>query len=219
MKKAFRTVRTAVAAALVAVAGASVASCTPFALVNSETYNNANLADYSTFRIVTPSDSVKLPPTMTEVTYYNIAAAVREQMVERGFREDPRSPLLINIGLTVQREIATEPAVPPGYMGPPPVPYYGPYYGGYSPWFMYPRYYYWPGYYDNAQIITGIYKEGVLTMDFINVPEKKALYSASVATILDNGSGQLRNLKGINEAVTTLFENFPVKLLPQYRNR
>ena len=156
---------------------------------------------------------------MTEVTYYNIAAAVREQMVERGFREDPRSPLLINIGLTVQREIATEPAVPPGYMGPPPVPYYGPYYGGYSPWFMYPRYYYWPGYYDNAQIITGIYKEGVLTMDFINVPEKKALYSASVATILDNGSGQLRNLKGINEAVTTLFENFPVKLLPQYRNR
>ena len=99
------------------------------------------------------------------------------------------------------------------------MPYYGPYYGGYSPWFMYPRYYYWPGYYDNAQIITGIYKEGVLTMDFINVPEKKALYSASVATILDNGSGQLRNLKGINEAVTTLFENFPVKLLPQYRNR
>lgn len=208
--------------ALVSLVGAialGLSSCTPFALVNAETYNGANLADYHTFRIVTPSDSVKLPPTMTEVTYYNIAAAVREQMVERGFREDPRSPLLINIGLTVQREIATEPAVPPGYMGPPPVPYYGPYYGGYSPWFMYPRYYYWPGYYDNAQIITGIYKEGALTMDFINVPEKKALYSASVATILDNGSGQLRNLKGINEAVTTLFENFPVKLLPQYRNR
>lgn len=218
MKRVKHTLGLAIVVLLGAI-GLGLSSCTPFALVNAETYNNANLADYSTFRIVTPSDSVKLPPTMTEVTYYNIAAAVREQMVERGFREDPRSPLLINIGLTVQREIATEPAVPPGYMGPPPVPYYGPYYGGYSPWFMYPRYYYWPGYYDNAQIITGIYKEGVLTMDFINVPEKKALYSASVATILDNGSGQLRNLKGINEAVTTLFENFPVKLLPQYRNR
>ena len=218
MKRVKHTLGLAIVVLLGAI-GLGLSSCTPFALVNSETYNNANLADYSTFRIVTPSDSVKLPPTMTEVTYYNIAAAVREQMTERGFREDPRSPLLINIGLTVQREIATEPAVPPGYMGPPPVPYYGPYYGGYSPWFMYPRYYYWPGYYDNAQIITGIYKEGVLTMDFINVPEKKALYSASVATILDNGSGQLRNLKGINEAVTTLFENFPVKLLPQYRNR
>lgn len=218
MKRVKHTLGLAIVVLLGAI-GLGLSSCTPFALVNAETYNGANLADYSTFRIVTPSDSVKLPPTMTEVTYYNIAAAVREQMVERGFREDPRSPLLINIGLTVQREIATEPAVPPGYMGPPPVPYYGPYYGGYSPWFMYPRYYYWPGYYDNAQIITGIYKEGVLTMDFINVPEKKALYSASVATILDNGSGQLRNLKGINEAVTTLFENFPVKLLPQYRNR
>ncbi len=218
MKRVKHTLGLAIVVLLGAI-GLGLSSCTPFALVNAETYNGANLADYSTFRIVTPSDSIKLPPTMTEVTYYNIAAAVREQMVERGFREDPRSPLLINIGLTVQREIATEPAVPPGYMGPPPVPYYGPYYGGYSPWFMYPRYYYWPGYYDNAQIITGIYKEGVLTMDFINVPEKKALYSASVATILDNGSGQLRNLKGINEAVTTLFENFPVKLLPQYRNR
>ena len=218
MKRVKHTLGLAIVVLLGAI-GLGLSSCTPFALVNAETYNGANLADYSTFRIVTPSDSIKLPPTMTEVTYYNIVAAVCEQMVERGFREDPRSPLLINIGLTVQREIATEPAVPPGYMGPPPVPYYGPYYGGYSPWFMYPRYYYWPGYYDNAQIITGIYKEGVLTMDFINVPEKKALYSASVATILDNGSGQLRNLKGINEAVTTLFENFPVKLLPQYRNR
>ena len=196
-----------------------VAACTPFALVNSETYNNADLASFHTFRIVTPCDSVKLPPTMTDVTYYNIAAAVREQMIERGYKEDPNSPLLINLGLTVHRELSTEPAMPAGYVGPPPVPYYGPYWGGYSPWFMYPRYYYWPGYYSNAQIITGIYKEGVLTMDFIDVPKKQAVYSASVATILENGNTQFRNLKGINEAVSTLFDGFPVKVLPQYRYR
>ena len=198
-------------------AGLSMSSCSPFALVNSETYNNADLAAYRTFRIVTPCDSIKLPPTMTEVTYYNIAAAVREQMIERGYVESPESPLLINLGLTVHREIDTEPAVPPGYMGPPPMPYYGPYYNGFSPWFMYPRYNYWPGYYSNAQVITGIYKEGVLTMDFINVPQKRALYSASVATILENGNSQFRDLKGIQEAVQTLFSNFPVKVLPQYK--
>lgn len=189
-----------------------VGACSPFSLVNSETYNDADLASYHTFRIVTPSTEGKLPPGMQMVTYYNIAAAIREQMVERGFTEDPASPLLINIGLTVHREIETEPAIPPGYG----VPYAGPYYNGYYPYFMYPRRYYWPAYYSNAQVITGIYKEGVLTMDFVNINEKLPLYSASVATIIENGQSQFRNLSGIAEAVQTLFSRFPVPLLPQY---
>lgn len=201
---------------LVGLCIALLGGCSPFSLVNSQVYNDADLQSYSTFRIVTPGEG-KLPPTMSMVTYYNIAAAIREQMVERGFTEDPLSPMLINIGLTVSKEIATEPAVPPGYF-----PYGGPYYGGCGPWFMYPRGYYWPGYnyanyYANAQVITGIYKEGVLTMDIVNTVKKEALYSASVATILDNGDSQFRNLTGIAEAVNTLFSKFPVPLLPQYR--
>ncbi len=188
-----------------------LASCSPFTLVNSETYNNADLADYHTFRIVTPDQGSAIPG-MTAVTYYNIAAAIREQMLERGYTEDPNSPLMVNIGLTVHREIATEPALPPGY-----VPYSGPYYNGYYPYFMYPRSYYWTSYYQNAQIITGIYKEGVLTMDMINMDTKTPLFSASVSTILENGESQFRDLKGIAEAVQTLFSEFPVPLLPQYR--
>lgn len=191
---------------------ALLASCSPFTLVNSEVYNDASLTQYKTFRIVTPADG-SLPPGMQAVTYYNIAAAIREQMLERGFTEDPTSPLLINIGLTVHREIATEPALPPGY-----VPYSGPYYNGFYPYFMYPRYNYWSNYYANAQIITGIYKEGVLTMDFIDINKKLPLYSASVATILENGQSQFRNLKGIAEAVQTLFSRFPVPVLQQYRD-
>lgn len=191
--------------------------CSPFNLINSTTYNDADLADYSTFRIVTPADG-KLPPGMQMVTYYNIAAAIREQMVERGFTEDPSSPLLINIGLTVKKEIATEPLVPPGAY-----PYGGPWYNGVGPWFMYPRGYYWPGYnyayYSNAQVITGIYNEGVLTMDMVNMQTKTALFSASVGTVLDNGNSQFRNLQGIAEAVQTLFSKFPVPLLPQYRHQ
>lgn len=188
-----------------------LASCSPFTLVNSETYNNADLADYHTFRIVTPDQGSAIPG-MTAVTYYNIAAAIREQMLERGYTEDPNSPLMVNIGLTVHREIATEPALPPGY-----VPYSGPYYNGYYPYFMYPRSYYWTSYYQNAQIITGIYKEGVLTMDMINMDTKTPLFSASVSTILENGESQFRDLKGIAEAVQTLFSEVPVPLLPQYR--
>ena len=187
-------------------------ACSPFSLVNSETYNDANLSDYNTFRIVSPADG-ELPPGMQMVTYYNIAAAIREQMIMRGYTESPTSPLLINIGLTVHREIETEPAIPPGYS-----PYAGPYYNGYYPYFMYPRYNYWANYYSNARIITGIYKEGVLTMDMVNIRKKLPLYSSSVATILENGNTQFRNLECIAEAVHTLFSKFPVPLLPQYRN-
>ena len=197
---------------ILAAALVLLTSCSPFSLVNSETYNNADLSNYSTFRIVTPADGNSLPPGMQMVTYYNIAAAIREQMIERGFTEDPASPLLINIGLTVHREIETEPALPPGYS-----PYAGPYYNGFYPYFIYPRVNYWANYYTNAQVITGIYKEGVLTMDMVNIDEKLPLYSASVATILENGQSQFRNLKGIAEAVQTLFSRFPVPLEPQYR--
>lgn len=190
---------------------ALLASCSPYALVSSQSYNGVSLRDFSTFRIVTPddADSAKLPPTMTIVTYYNIAAAIREQMTERGFREDPSSPLLINLGLTVRHGVTTEPLMLPTnyypYPGPPPPP-------GVAPWFMYPRQYYWgPSYYDTgAQVVTGIYREGVLTMDFIDVPRKLPVYSASVATLLNGSSGGFRNLKGIAEAVQTLFSEFPV---------
>ena len=187
--------------------------CSPFALVNSETYNDADLASYRTFHIVTPNDG-HLPPGMQMVTYYNIAAAIREQMIMRGYTEDPNSPLLVNIGLTVHREIETEPAVPPGYF-----PYSGPYYNGYYPYFMYPRSLYWQSYYANARVITGIYKEGVLTMDMVNIQEKLPLFSASVAPILENGNTQFRDLSGIAEAVQTLFSKYPVPILPEYRAR
>lgn len=197
--------------AAIALIAMLATSCSPFTLVNSETYNGADLAQYKTFHIVSPADGA-LPPGMQLVTYYNIAAAIREQMIERGYTEDPNSALLVNIGLTVHKEIETEPVLPPGYM-----PYAGPYYNGYYPYFMYPRSLYWDNYYANARVITGIYKEGVLTMDMVNIQQKLPLYSASVATILENGNSQFRNLSGIAEAVQTLFSKFPVPLEPQYR--
>lgn len=214
--------------ALSALLTLGLTSCSTFSLVNSEVYNDANLADFHTFRIITPGEG-KLPPGMEMVTYYNIAAAIREQMVERGYVEDPASPIVINIGLTVKNEVYTEPisalAPPPpppgpGPWGPGPMnwfPYGGP--GpapGFAPFFMMPRSYYWN---PNAQVVTGIYKEGVLTMDIVNMASKMALFSSSVATILENGDSQFRNLTGIAQAVKTLFEKYPVPLLPQYRNQ
>ncbi len=199
---------------LFAATAVALSGCSPFTLVNSETYNNAHLASYKTFRIVTPEDG-KLPEGMQMVTYYNIAAAIREQMVERGYTEDSASPLLINFAVTVHREIDTAPAYPYGPYGPM-GPGFGPGpWGGFYPSFVYPRYYYWN---PDAQVITGIYKEGVLTVDMVNIQEKIPLFSASVATIINGSQGQYRNLTSISEAVHTLFSKFPVPLLPEYRN-
>ena len=145
--------------ALLAMAAAltmGLTSCSTFTLVNSEVYNNTDLADFHTFHIITP-DEGSLPPGMQYVTYYNIAAAIREQMLERGFEESAESPLVINIGLTVKKEIetaplaavATPPLPPPAPMPgpgmpPPPGGHFFPYHGPapvppYAPYFMMPR--------------------------------------------------------------------------------
>lgn len=177
-----------------------LAGCNSFQLINSEVYNNADLAAYKTFRIVDPSEG-QLPDLMSKVDYYNIAAAIRNQMEIRGYKESPTSDLLINIGLTIQKKIETQPAIPPGYYP----------YNGFYPHYIYPRSLYWQSYYSNAKVITGIYKEGVLSMDFVNLALKQALYSASVSTILENGQAQLRNVSSIDDAVAVLFSKFPVK--------
>ena len=190
---------------MLSVIGLLTSSCSPFTLVNSTVYNNSDVGEYKTFRIVAPPEG-SLPPGMTMVTYYNIAAAIREQMVERGFTESAISPLMVNIALTVQKEIETAPALPPGYFA----------YNGMYPYYMYPRNLYWQNYSSNAKVITGIYREGVLTMELVDTDKKIALYSSSVSTILQPGDSQFRNLSEIAEAVKTLFSDFPVKLLPQY---
>lgn len=207
---------------------ATMTGCSSYSLINSESYVGANLSSFHTFRLVTPDDG-DLPPGMSMVSYYNIAAAIREQMVERGFSEDPNSKLLVNIGLTVKKglvetpitqTIQTGPSVPP----PPPMPAPplprpgrpgvapgpGPAHNGVVPVFMYPRPYYWPQTTTYTQWVPSIYKEGVLTMDLVDISEEKPVYTASVATILDNGDSQLQTLSGIAKAVQVLFSKFPI---------
>lgn len=212
MKKKFSFVSLLLLMALPLLFG----SCSSYSLIFSEEYPGADLSSYRTYRIVTPQEGT-LPPGMTMVTYYNIAAAIREQMAERGFTEDPSSDMLVNIGLTVRKELVNTPyttyvQTPGAPLPPPPAPY-----NGMVPYFMYPRGYYWPNYTAVTQWVPTLYREGVLTIDLVNMAEKKPLYTASVATILDNGNSQLRSLKGIAEAVQVLFSKFPVPLLPQYK--
>lgn len=212
-------------------------SCSSYTLTNSESYTGADLSDFHTFRMVTPQDG-DLPPGMSMVSYYNIAAAIRDQMIQRGFTEDPNSPLLVNIGLSVKKELVNEPytqtvqtgpTLPPPPYGPvyapaprplphpvrpgmPPHPGPGPAHNGVAPVFMYPRAYYMPNYTTVTQWVPTVYKEGVLTMDLVDIKNETPVYTASVATILDNGDSQLQTLSGITKAVATLFSKFPIAI-------
>lgn len=211
----------------------ALTGCSSYSLINSESYVGANLNSFHSFRLVTPNDG-DLPPGMSMVSYYNIAAAIREQMVERGFSEDPNSKLLVNIGLTVKKElvetpitqtIQTGPSVPPPSVvaapplprpnrpGMPPGP--GPAHNGVVPVFIYPRPYYWPQTTTYTQWVPSIYKEGVLTIDLVDIADEKPVYTASVATILDNGDSQLQTLSGITKAVNVLFSKFPIPIQKQ----
>nr|QCB65002.1 DUF4136 domain-containing protein [uncultured bacterium] len=179
---------------------ATLTGCSGYQLVNSRTYDDGWLSKYSTFRIIN-TDEGKIPPGVDMTVYYNIANSIRQEMAYRGFHEDPSSPLLVNFGITVSKNINTEPVLPPNYF-PSPGPYPGPV-PGYYPFFMYPRQYYWP-YYSNTLVVTGINREGVLTVDFVDTPQKKLLYTASVSTSIGKNKG-FSNQKQIDEAVSVLF--------------
>lgn len=207
----------------------TLTGCSSYTLTNSESYVGADLSSYHTFRMVSPHDG-NLPPGMSMVSYYNITAAIREQLVERGFTEDPNSPLLVNIGLTVKKQLVdvpvtqtvqTAPAAPLPPVAPVPAPLphpgmhpgHGPVMNGVVPVFIYPRPYYMPNYTTVTQWVPSIYKEGVLTMDLVNIEKEEPVYTASVATILDNGDSELQTLSGITKAVQVLFSKFPVPVL------
>lgn len=216
--------------ALVAISLAvAVTSCSPYSLVFSEDYNQTELMSFNTFRIVTPKEG-SLPPGMSIVTYYNIAAAIREQMVDRGYTEDPNSNMLVNIGLTVREDMVNMPytqtvqtgwsmATPPPAPAPAPAPHRGPAPNagparkGMVPYFMYPRAQYIPDYSTYTQWVPTLYREGVLTVDMVDMANKTPMYTASVATILDSGNSQLQSLSGIAQAVKVLFSDYPVPIL------
>ncbi len=187
--------------------GAMWVSCSPYTLLNSTTYNNADIRQFTTFRIAKPKGG-RLPPHMTMIDYQNIANAIRTQLELRGLREDPASPILVNFGLTIKTTIETEPAIPPGFYSPG-------YWNGFGPWRNYwitPRQAYLQNYYQNAEIITGIEKNGVLTIDLVDTKDLQYVWSASVESVLTPGDTQIRNQSSVNQIVALAFSKYPIPL-------
>lgn len=186
---------------IIIVLSIAVAGCSRYTLLNSETYHTSLLKDQKTFRIVN-TDEGNIPPGLTVATYYDISNLIREQLKSRGYSEDPNSPMYVNFGFTIAKNIETEPVTPPNYF-PFPGPFPGP---GYYPYFMYPRQNYWRNQY--PLVVTDIYKQGVLTMDIVYIPDKELLYTASVSSKLSKSNGY-GDYKQLSQAVNSLFVKFP----------
>lgn len=183
-----------------------LSSCSSYSLVNSEVYDNAELAEVKTFHIVDLRKG-KLPPGMEQSTYDDIADAIRRQMTTRGYKETPNSPILINFAVTVHDRKTQSPDVPDEESGP--------FYACTYPCYIYPQERYWSDYVIDVGVIDGIYNEGVLTIDVVNIKEKTPLYTSSVSSIVDE-YGHYRDFVAIDNAVVKLFSQYPVAPLPQY---
>ncbi len=186
----------------------SLMSCSSFSLVNSEVYDHDALASHKTFHIVDLKMGT-LPPQVDSETYECIVEAIRTQMLERGYRESANSPLLINFAITVHNDtVLTHPGSKETD---------GPHYSGTYPCYIYPQEYYWASHYLDAGVIDGIYEDGVLTIDVVNIKKKEPLFTSSVASIVDI-DGNYRNDSEIDKAVILLFSDYPVAPMPQYRD-
>lgn len=191
---------------IVFLVGLLLGSCSPYTLMNSTVYNNADINAFRTFKIATPTND-QLPPKMSMTDYYNISNAIRQQLIARGFTESSKSPLMVNFGLTIQTNIQTEPALPPGYW-----PGYWNGFGGWRSYWIAPRSLYLQNYYQNAELITGIQKEGVLTIDIVDVKNHQYVWSASVGSVLTPGNKEIRDNSAIEQIVALAFKKFPVTL-------
>ena len=136
---------------LLLIAGGIITwGCSPYTLLNSTVYNNADISAIRTFKIATAQND-QLPPKMSMTDYYNISNAIRQQLIARCYTESNDSPLLVNFGLSVQTSIQTESALPPGYW-----PGYWHGFGGWANYWVSPRSLYLQNYYQSAELLTGI---------------------------------------------------------------
>jgi hypothetical protein len=118
-------------------------------------------------------------------------------------KEDSTSVNLVNFGLTVKTSVVTQ----SNYPAPPPY-WYG--FGGWNSYWMYPRYTYLPMYYGNVQLVSEVQKNGVLTIDIVDLQDHTYLWSASVENLINTANQQILPYSEVKPLVATAFSEFPI---------
>lgn len=168
-----------------------LSSCgTSYNLINSTVYPGQDLNAYKTFSIA-EYDALKLPRGITIYDVQNIQRAIANELSIRGYKEDKtgNGDLLVVTTLYSKMDVTTKSAIPDWA----PVRAVGPYYS----------------YYDNAQIIDNISKDGILAIDLVD-KNKQVVWDAAVSSVIDNDLQKIKDPAEINKACDKLFSRFPV---------
>ncbi|MEG0949383.1 MAG: DUF4136 domain-containing protein [Bacteroidales bacterium] len=167
-------------------------ACSSYTVLDSKVYNNAVLSQYKTFAIAKPEGN-SMPPGMKMRDFDALATAVRDQLIRRGYVESSNPELLVYIGISIVDKIETKDAIPPA------TPYY---FGRRASWMR--------NYYSDTKLITGIGKEGTVSVDIVDEKKQQVVYAGAVGSVM-NQQQHIRDLEELNKAMDALFKNFPVK--------
>lgn len=170
----------------------TLAACSSYSVLDSRVYNNADLTEYKTFAIAEP-EQTNFPAQMTMRDYDALATAVRSQMIKRGYQESQNPELVVYIGISIVDKIETKDAIPPA------TPYY---FGRRAAWLR--------NYYSDTKLITGVNKEGTVSVDIVDVKNQKVVYAGAVGSVMDRQQ-HIRDMAELDDAMNALFKNFPVK--------
>lgn len=169
-----------------------------YKLEHSAVLNKTELSSFRTFSIAPFGEmrgSQKGKAKLSETEYNDLANGIRNEMMARGYAEDPTADLRINFSLFLERNADITTNLYPDY-------YYGPYR-------MYRPYVFRRPY--TGYTSTRIYKEGIWVINIVENHNHMLLYSAAVSAEMSPKTMTLKSPEEINKASEVLFRKFPVK--------
>ena len=182
---------------MVSVAVLTLASCGTLTLEQSKVLNNADLASYKTF-MIEPADGSAIPSYLSMDDVNNIYNSISKQLYQRGYVSVSTNPdMIVYMAMSVKQVIETKDAIPPATPG-----------FGYR--YLSPRASYVHNYYSDAQIISGISKQGLLMVDIVDAKENIHVFCAEVSALADEKGAKVKDLNELNEAAAVLFSRFPI---------
>jgi hypothetical protein len=186
---------------MVSAAVVMFASCGTYTLEQSKVLNNADMASYKTF-MIEPADGSTIPSYLSMNDVKNIYKSISDQLYSRGYVSVSTNPdMIVYVAMSVKQVIQTKDLIPPG--------------SDFGYRYFSPRSAYLDSYYSNAQIISGISKEGILMVDIVDPKKNMHVFCAQVSSLAEDSGVNVKDLSKLNQATEVLFSRYPV--VPKYK--
>ncbi len=116
-----------------------------------------------------------------------LISEIRKRMLDKGFAVSDNPDLYLNVGVVVkqqQQSRETDPRFDMNYIG--------------------QRNYYW----EREEVVTGMYEEGAITIDFVDAKNKRLIWQGTAVGILTNDIEKMK--KRAAYAIEKIFDKMPL---------